>query len=87
VAERLEPALKKLRETGAGDPAGEEEYARLVEEIEDKCLKKTRHFAPKDAIYETPSDYDPLALNMGQMVVYRFSVRSRLSSCPPAIQC
>ena len=50
-------------------------YAKLVEEIEEKCLKKSRHVPPKDAIYETPSDYDPLALNMGQLVVHRISLR------------
>ena len=50
-------------------------YAKLVEEIEEKCLKKSRHFPAKEAIYETPSDYDPLALNMGQLVVHRISLR------------
>ena len=50
-------------------------YAKLVEEIEEKCLKKSRHFPNRDAIYETPSDYDPLALNMGQLVVHRISLR------------
>ena len=43
--------------------------------MEEKCLKKSRHFPAKDAIYETPSDYDPLALNMGQLVVHRISLR------------
>ena len=51
-------------------------YTKLVEEIEEKCLKKSRHFPAKEAIYETPSDYDPLALNMGQLVVHRISLRS-----------
>ena len=54
------------------------EYGRdtkLVGEIEEKCLKKSRHFPAKEAIYETPSDYDPLALNMGQLVVHRISLR------------
>ena len=51
-------------------------YAKLVEAMEEKCLKKSRHFPAKDAIYETPSDYDPLALNMGQLVVHRISLRS-----------
>ena len=50
-------------------------YAKLVEAMEEKCLKKSRHFPAKDAIYETPSDYDPLALNMGQLVVHRISLR------------
>ena len=50
-------------------------YTKLVEEIEEKCLKKSRHFPAKEAIYETPSDYDPLALNMGQLVVHRISLR------------
>ena len=46
-----------------------------MEEIEEKCLKKSKHFPAKEAIYETPSDYDPLALNMGQLVVHRISLR------------
>ena len=28
-----------------------------------------------DGIYETPSDYDPLTVNMGQLTVYRFNIR------------
>ena len=73
-------------------------YAKLVEEVEEKCLKKSRHFPAKEAIYETPSDYDPLALNMGQLVVHRISLRfsqsiksilasSQLLSLPCSCEC
>ena len=29
----------------------------------------------QEAIYETPSDYDPFKVNMGQLTVYRFTLR------------
>ena len=53
----------------------ESEYDKRMEAIETKCLKKSKHKANTDRIYETPSDYDPLSINMGQMIVYRFSMR------------
>ena len=49
----------------------EEELAELTAEVEEDCLKASGHFAPGDAVYETPSDYDPLAINMGQLIIYR----------------
>ena len=57
-----------------------EEYAALVNEIEEECLKASGHFARDDAIYETPSDYDPLSINMGQLIVYRFMLRCKCQS-------
>ena len=39
------------------------------------CLTKSGHTPPEDAVYETPSDYEPLSVNMGQMTVYRYSLR------------
>ena len=38
-------------------------------------MKKNGHWPKGDGIYETPSDYDPLTVNMGQLTVYRFSLR------------
>lgn len=48
---------------------------KVIEELETKCLKTTNHLANEKLTYETPSDYDPLSVNMGQMVVYRFTIR------------
>ena len=48
---------------------------KSVEEIETKCLKVTKHLADDKLTYETPSDYDPLSVNMGQLVIYRFTMR------------
>jgi hypothetical protein len=48
---------------------------KVVEELETKCLKATNHLANDQLTYETPSDYDPLSVNMGQMIVYRFTIR------------
>ena len=53
----------------------QEEISKIIEGLETKCLKRSGHMADGSLIYETPSDYDPLSINMGQMVVYRFSVR------------
>ena len=53
----------------------QEEVTKLIHSIESKCLKRTGHQADETLTYETPSDYDPLSINMGQLVVYRFSVR------------
>ena len=49
----------------------EEQLPELTSEVEEKCLNATGHFAPRDAVYETPSDYDPVAINMGQLIIYR----------------
>ena len=39
-------------------------------------MKKSGHW-PKDGIYETPSEYDPLAVNMGQLTIYRFMLKCK----------
>ena len=57
-----------------------EEYTALKGEIEEECLKASGHFAREDAVYETPSDYDPLSINMGQLIVYRFMLRCKCQS-------
>ena len=58
----------------------EEENAAFVSVIEEECLKKSGHFASNDAVYETPSDYDPLSINMGQLIVYRYMLRCKCKS-------
>ena len=55
-------------------------FDQLRAEIEEDCLKVTNHFARPDGVYETPSDYDPLSINMGQLVIYRFSLRCKCDS-------
>lgn len=66
----VERELQKLK-----DQPDKEVTKIEIEKIETKCLKRSGHMADPSLIYETPSDYDPLSINMGQMVVYRFSVR------------
>ena len=57
-----------------------EEFADLIKDIEEECLKKSGNYAKDDAVYETPSDYNPLSINMGQMIVYRFVLRCKCKS-------
>jgi len=50
-----------------------------------ECLKRNGHLPLKaddadDSSYETPSDYNPFAVNMGQLTVYRFRLRCK---CDP----
>ena len=40
-------------------------------------MKKSGHTPASDGIYETPSDYDPLAVNMGQLTVFRFTLKCK----------
>jgi hypothetical protein len=47
----------------------------LEEKAVDDCIKKSGHEPPRDAVYETPTAYSPLSVNMGQMTVYRYSLR------------
>ena len=68
----VERELRKLQDKN--DPK-KDDLSVEVENIETKCLKKSGHLAKDNLIYETPSDYDPLSINMGQMMVYRFSIR------------
>ena len=49
--------MERLR---GGEEEREEQYAKLAEEIEDKCLKKSGHGATKDAIYEVSHPHPPL---------------------------
>ena len=48
--------MERLR---GGEEEREEQYAKLAEEIEDKCLKKSGHGATKDAIYEVSHPHPP----------------------------
>jgi hypothetical protein len=57
------------------DQLSEDDLAVLKDDIVSDCLKKSGHGPKKDAIYETPSDYDPFKVNMGQLTVYRFTLR------------
>ena len=49
----------------------EGQLEKLTSEVEEECLKASGHLAPGDAVYETPSDFNPLAINMGQLIIYR----------------
>ena len=53
------------------------DFDQMRLEIEEDCLKATNNVAKPDAIYKTPSDYDPLSINMGQLIIYRFTLRCR----------
>ncbi|TRY71775.1 hypothetical protein TCAL_12171 [Tigriopus californicus] len=41
----------------------------------DRCLTKSGHTLRTDEVYETPSDYNAFAVNMGQLTIYRFRLR------------
>ncbi|XP_040572858.1 uncharacterized protein [Lepeophtheirus salmonis] len=53
----------------------EDELEELQKEIVSKCLKKSGNEPKKDRIYETGSEYDPYNVNMGQLSIYRFTLR------------
>ena len=76
----IECIANKLRGKSNNIDLSEEKSMNLVTEIEEECLKSSGHFARPDGIYETPSDYDPLSINMGQLMVYRFTLRCK---CDP----
>ena len=63
IKAKLERRMSKL--------TNEVQLEELTSEVEEECLKASGHFAPGDAVYETPSDFDPLAINMGQLIIYR----------------
>ena len=73
-------ANKLKRNSNRNLKLSNEESEAMMTEIEEECLKSSGHFAREDAIYETPSDYDPLSINMGQLVVYRFTLRCSCDS-------
>ena len=60
--------------TGA-DELEEDALMELEERAVNDCLTKSGRMPPTDAVYETPSEYAPLSVNMGQMTVYRYSLR------------
>ena len=66
-----------------------EQLAALQTEVEEECLKVSGHFAREaaDTVYETPSEYDPLSINMGQLVVYRFQLRCKCGQLRGGQQC
>ena len=50
----------------------------LQSETVELCMKKSGHWPKIDGgIYETPSDYDPLAVNMGQLTIFRFTLKCK----------
>ena len=61
--------------TGSSDLSESEVY-----DITLKCLQRSQHLPRKGIHYETPSNYEPFAVNMGQMTVYRFTIRCKVSS-------
>ena len=60
--------------TGSSDLSESEVY-----DITLKCLQRSQHLPRKGIHYETPSNYEPFAVNMGQMTVYRFTIRCKVS--------
>ena len=52
-----------------------------VYDITLKCLQRSQHLPRKGIHYETPSNYEPFAVNMGQMTVYRFTIRCKVRTC------
>ncbi len=53
----------------------EESLLKLEASAVADCLKKSGHQPDESAVYETPSSYQPLKVNMGQMTVYRYGLR------------
>ena len=74
-------ANKLKRNSNKNLKLSEVESQELIAQIEEECLKSSGHFSKQDVIYETPSDYDPLSINMGQLIVYRFTLRCK---CDPS---
>ena len=70
----VERELRNLQDKSQGSER-ESTVSKDIDDIETKCLRKNKHLADDSLTYETPSDYDPLSINMGQMIVYRFSLR------------
>ena len=54
-----------------------DELSNQYQEIVMKCLKSKGHLPPEQETYETPSDYSPFAVNMGQLTVHRFTLRCK----------
>lgn len=55
----------------------DDEFLSLQREAVQKCMKANGHWPKGDGIFETPSEYDPLAVNMGQLTVYRFRLKCK----------
>lgn len=53
----------------------DEELEAIKEEVTIDCLKKSGHVPPPDVKYETPTSYDPFEVHMGQLTVYRHTLR------------
>ena len=48
----------------------DDDFLALQGQTLDACLEKSGR-KKVDGIYETPSEYDPFTVNMGQLTVYR----------------
>ena len=55
----------------------EDDFFELQSDLVDKCRRANGHPPRSGAIYDTPSEYDPLSLNMGQLTVYRFKLKCK----------
>lgn len=55
----------------------DEEFLALQAETVEKCMKKSGHGPKADGIYETPSEYEPFSVNMGQLTIYRFTLKCK----------
>ena len=67
--------VSKLETLSDLDQLSDKDLTVFKDDVLADCLKKSGHGPKKDAIYETPSDYDPFKVNMGQLTVYRFTLR------------
>ena len=55
----------------------DEEFLALQSETVELCMKKSGHWPKTEGIYETPTAYDPLAVNMGQLTIFRFTLKCK----------
>ena len=50
----------------------DDDFLALQSQTLEECLTKTGHKSRGDGIFETPSQYDPFTVNMGQLTIYRY---------------
>ena len=55
----------------------DDDFLALQGQTLEECLKKSGHGPRGDGIYETPSKYDPFTVNMGQLTIYRFTLKCK----------
>ena len=54
------------------------DFDQLLGEIESDCLKRGKDKKLGGRIYETPSEYDPLSINMGQVMMIMMMIIGRI---------